>query len=117
MTLAAVGCPVLVLTLQEDDEGHSYTAVMEFKTGGFAVDQTLANMLCSGADGSVEILKQGKQISMAIIHSFLINYSTNKTKIYKMTLDFEKNSYEVRAVKNEVELLQVINYMVTILKK
>ena len=117
MTLAAAGCPVPVLTLQEDDEGHSYTAVMEFKPGGFAVDQTLADMLCSGADGSVEILKEGKQISMAIIYGFSVNYSTNKTKIYKMTLDLEKNLYEVRAMKNEVELLEAINYMVTILKK
>ena len=70
VTLAAVSSPQPVFTVHEDDEGHSYTAVMEFKTESFAKDQTLANMLCSGADGSVEILRHGKQISMAIIYGF-----------------------------------------------
>ena len=114
--LAAVSSPQPVFTIHEDDKEHSYTAIMEFNTGSFAKDQTLANMLCSGADGSVEILRHGKRISMTIIYNFSVNYETNKTNICKMTLDFE-NSYDVRAVENKVTLLEAINYMVAILKK
>ena len=46
MTLAAVESPVPVLVLEDEAvEGNSYTVVVEFKTGSFAIDQTLANML------------------------------------------------------------------------
>ena len=116
--LASVASPVSVVTaVQEDDEGQSYTAVMEFKLGSFAKNQTLANMMCSGADGSVEILREGKQINVAIIYGFSVNYESNKSKVYKMILEFEKNSYNIKVLRDEVTLLQAINFMVTTLKK
>jgi len=54
LTLATVGCPMIVT---ENIEGDSYAAVFEFKVEKFAFNQTLANMLCVAADGSVSILK------------------------------------------------------------
>lgn len=84
----------------------------EFKTGSFAVDQTLANMLCTAADGSVEILKQGKQINIAIVYGLSVNYEIGMAQIRKLTLDFERNLYEVVEVKHQVTLMEAINFMV-----
>ena len=64
----------------------------------------------------MEILKQGKQINMAIVYGFSVNYGTGMTRIMKLTLDFEK-SYDVRAVENEVTLIELINFMVAVLSK
>lgn len=79
VTLATVESP-MVLTKDESIEGNSYIAVVEFKMGCFAIDQTLANLLCSAADGSVEILRHGKQIIMVVVYGLSVNYEARMAK-------------------------------------
>ena len=48
-------------------DGSVITSVMEFKMEGIKIDQTFAEMLCSLTDCSIDVLKNGKQISKAVI--------------------------------------------------
>ena len=98
-------------------EGDTYTAVFEFKTGHFAIDQTVANMICVAADGSMEVLKNGQQISLAIVYGVAVNYSSATSKLLKLCLDFNNNCYEVLELQEEVTLEEGINFIVTVLSK
>ena len=113
---AFVGSAILT-NESEQIEGDTYSAVIEFKTGSFAIDQTVANMICVAADGSMEVLKNGKQISLAIVYGVAVNYSSATCKLLKLCLDFNNNCYEVLELKNEVTLVEGINFIVTVLAK
>lgn len=66
------------------------------------------------ADGSIEVLKNGKQISLTIVY---VNYSSVTCKLLKLCLDFNNNCYEVLELQNEVTLVEGINFIVTVLAK
>lgn len=98
------------------EEGDVITGVIEFKKATFAVDQTLAEMLCTLTDCALEQLKQGRQLKKAIVYGLAINYTSRKTEVFKMVLDFMSKSCDVQKLKDEVTMCEGINFMVSALK-
>ena len=65
------------------------------------------------ADGSMEGLKNGKQINLAVTYGIPVNYNNVICKLLKLCLDFNSNCYEVLELQNKVTLVEGINLIVT----
>ena len=87
----------------EQIECDTYTAVV--------ASQIFPN-ICVAADGSMEGLKNGKQINLAIAYGIPVNYNNVICKLLKLCLDFN-NCYEVLESQNKVTLVEGINLIVT----
>ena len=57
------------------------TSVIELKTGLFAVDQTMAQMMCTLTEGCIEVLREGKLVDKALIYGLSVNYSSMNAMI------------------------------------
>ena len=114
---ATIGSSVLVNETEEMDEGSVcvYSAVLECKTGRFAIHQMLANMLCTATDITVEFLGKEKQVNQAVVYGLPVNYSTGKIKIMKLTLDFQNNCYRALTLENEMDVAEGLNFVATVL--
>lgn len=109
---AAVISPSLIVTEDHDDgldEGQVITSIMEFKTGFFSRDQTLAEMMCILTDCSVQVLKEGKQISKAVVYGRSVDYDTVKAAIYKTVVNFTDSSFQVSTVVDKLALDYSLN--------
>ena len=45
-------------------------------------DQTIAQMMCTLTDGGVEVLRDGKQLSKAIVFGLSVDYTSMKAILY-----------------------------------
>ena len=116
---AIVGSSVAIdseITSEEDD-GDVVTSVIEFKANIFSRDQTLAQMICTLTDTSIDILKKGKQINKATIYGLSVKYSAIKAVVYKLTMDFSNNTFSLVRLTNELSLCESLNFLVSILSK
>lgn len=106
-----------IVAIEEENvrDGSVTTSVMEFKMEGIKTDQTFAEMLCSLTDCSIDVLKNGKQISKAVIFGLSIDYSEAQVTIHKMTLNFVDNSFHLIRLKDKMSLSDSLNFVIAAL--
>lgn len=101
--------------LEEVVEGDVITSVMEFKTGYFVRDQTLAEMMCTLTDCSIEVLRDGKQIKKAVAYGLSVDYNMAKVVVYKMVMNFADPSFKIYVLENEMTLHDALNVLISVL--
>ena len=121
LTVGVVGpseaTPDSIFAMEEENvcDGSVITSVMEFKMDGIKIDQTYAEMLCSLTDCSIDVLKNGKQISKAMIFGLSIDYSKAEVTVHKMTLNFIDNSFQMIRLKDKMTLSDSLNFVIAVL--
>ena len=96
-------------------DGSVITSVMKFKMEGIKTDQTFAEMLCSLTDCGIDVLKNGKQISKAIIFGLSVDYRKAEVTVHKMTLNFTDNSFHLLRLKDKMTLSDSLNFVIAAL--
>lgn len=117
VVITAVVSLAETLSQYSAEEGDITTSILEFKTGCFVRDQTLAELLCTLTDSSVDTLKEGKLVKRAVGYGLAINYSDAQAAVYKMVMDFETGVCSVYVPKNDNIMLMhdALNMLVTTL--
>ena len=117
-TAAVVSASTTVETEEtQESDGDVFTSLFEFKTTTFSRDQILAEMICTLTDCSVDVLSKGKQINRATIYGLSVNYSSCKSVMYNMCMDFVKNSLDIVTVSTELTMSESLNFLITALSK
>lgn len=114
-TRSAVVAGPSVTSVEAVEEGQVVASVMELEIGLFARDQTIAQMMCTLTDGGVEVLRDGKQISKAIVFGLSVNYTSMKAILYKMVMDFSDSTFTVVVLEDNVSLEHGLNLVVNFL--
>ena len=117
---AVIGSSVMGVTDVENTEvkeGEVITTIMELKTGFFARDQTIAQMMCTLTDCGVDVLKDGKQISKAIVYGLSVDYTSMEAYIYKMVMNFNDPSFKVFMFQDKVPLEHGLNILINCIDK
>ena len=99
--------------VNEGKEGQVITSIMEMKTGFFARDQIIAQMMCTLTDCAVEVLKEGKQISRAVVYGLSVDYASMNAMIYKMLMDFNDPSFKVFVLQDKVPIEHGLNLLIS----
>ena len=103
------------LVAVQEDNGNIVTSVLEFKLDGIKLDQSIAEMLCTVTNCSVDVLRSSKQISKAIIFGLSVDYNTAKTTVHKMILNFIENRFQLFRLKDEMTISGGLNFVIAAL--
>lgn len=104
-----------VSSVKTAEEGQVVTSVTELKVGSFAVDQTIAQMMCTLTESCVEVLRDGKQISKGVVYGLSVNYTSMKAIVYNMVMNFADSTFKVVCLQDSVPLERGLNLVISFL--
>lgn len=71
----------------EVEEGNAIGGVIEMKNDGFAIDQTVAEMLRTAGDIALHVLSDRKQLKEVVMIGLAANYKNNSAMVLRLDMN------------------------------